>query len=323
MIDFLIAPVNDLVSSHVVLALVVGMLVAMSGALAIIMHVRRRGMDIQRRIEASAGNINAAGQTPPPSQSFTRVAAAVMARVGGDQPPEHYERLRVLRFKLIQAGFLDRRGVQLFFVARVACALVLGLATFVLAMLVFGSASWVAAVLTGSVSSMLGYMSPSVYLERRIEACRNEHRQGFPDVMDLMVVCSQAGLSMEAGIQRIAAEMRAAYPSLSLHLDLATLEVRGGKPISAAVESMARRLGIEEASSFATLLHQSEELGTSLTQSLRAYSDDMRNKRMMRAEEKAYSLPAKLVVPLTLFVFPVLMIVLMLPVVVSVSRTNF
>ena len=104
---------------------------------------------------------------------------------------------------------------------------------------------------------------------------------------------------------------------------MALREMRGGRPMSMAIETMSRRLGIPEARSFATLLHQTEELGSSLTQSLRAYSDDMRNKRMMQAEEKAYALPAKLVVPLTLFVFPVLMVVLMLPVVISVSRSGF
>ena len=94
------------------------------------------------------------------------------------------------------------------------------------------------------------------------------------------------------------------------------------KPVSRAIESLAHRLGIEEAVTFATLLQQSEELGSSITQSLRAYSDDMRNKRLMKAEEKAYALPAKLVIPLTLFIFPVLLIVLILPVAISVSGMN-
>ena len=98
--------------------------------------------------------------------------------------------------------------------------------------------------------------------------------------------------------------------------------MRSGKTLSSAIDALGRRLGIEEARSFATLLAQSEELGSSLSQSLRAYSDDMRNKRLMKAEEKAFSLPAKLVVPLTLFVFPTLLVVLLLPVVVSVSKIN-
>jgi tight adherence protein C len=124
---------------------------------------------------------------------------------------------------------------------------------------------------------------------------------------------------MEAGLDRIAREIGVAFPSLARNLELATIELRSGKPLGKAIESLSARLGIEEAGSFATLLQQSEELGSSLTQSLRAYSDDMRNKRLVRAEEKAYQLPAKLVVPLTLFVFPVLLVVLLLPIVISVS----
>ena len=89
--------------------------------------------------------------------------------------------------------------------------------------------------------------------------------------------------------------------------------------MSSAIDAFGKRLGIEEASSFATLLTQSEELGSSLGKSLRVYSEDMRNKRLMKAEEKAHSLPAKLVVPLTLFVFPTLLVVLLLPIVISVS----
>ena len=136
---------------------------------------------------------------------------------------------------------------------------------------------------------------------------------GFPDFMDLMVVSAEAGLSMEAAIDRIARELVEGYPSLAENLYMVSLEIRAGKSFTEALERMGERLGIEEASMLAALLQQSAELGTSLSQSLRVYSDEMRNKRMSRAEEKAYALPAKLVVPLTLFVFPVLIVTLMYP----------
>jgi tight adherence protein C len=140
---------------------------------------------------------------------------------------------------------------------------------------------------------------------------------GFPDFMDLMVVCAEAGLSMEAAIERIARELVDGYPSLAENLYMASLEIRAGKGFGEALQRMGERLGIEEATMLATLLQQSADLGTSLSQSLRVYSEEMRNKRMSRAEEKAYALPAKLVVPLTLFVFPVLIVSLMFP---AVSR---
>ena len=140
-----------------------------------------------------------------------------------------------------------------------------------------------------------------------------EHRAGFPDFMDLLVVCADAGLSMEASLDRVGRELADSYPSLGANIHMATLEIRAGRSLSEALEHLGDRLGLEESRSFATLLQQSEELGSSMTDALRVYSDDMRHKRLSRAEEKAYSLPAKLSVPLVLCVFPVLVIVIMLP----------
>jgi tight adherence protein C len=138
--------------------------------------------------------------------------------------------------------------------------------------------------------------------------------------MDLMVVCAEAGLSMEAAIERIARELVDGYPSLAENLYMVALEIRAGKSFSDALDRMGERLAIEEARMLATLLQQSAELGTSLSQSLKIYSEEMRNKRMSRAEEKAYALPAKLVVPLTLFVFPVLIVTLMYPAIARVME---
>jgi tight adherence protein C len=124
---------------------------------------------------------------------------------------------------------------------------------------------------------------------------------------------------MEAALDRVGRELADSYPSLSANIYMATLEIRAGRTLSEALEHFGDRLGLDEARSFATLLQQSEELGSSLTDALRVYSDDMRHQRLSRAEEKAYSLPAKLSVPLTLCVFPVVIIVIMLPVYVQIK----
>jgi tight adherence protein C len=163
-------------------------------------------------------------------------------------------------------------------------------------------------------AGIAGYFGPTVYLGRRIAARKNEHRSGFPDFMDLLVVCADAGLSMEAALDRVGRELSDSYPSLSANVYMATLELRAGRTLSDALDHLADRLGLEEARSFATLLQQSEELGSSMTDALRVYSDEMRHKRLSTAEEKAYSLPAKLSVPLTLCVFPVVIVVILLPV---------
>src|SRR5712691_746249 len=208
---------------------------------------------------------------------------------------------RELKRRLVQAGFLDPRAPAFFFLARILTGLGLALAALLLLPSIlddFGTNVWFFVWPVG----LAGYFVPNFYLKRRIRARENEHRAGFPDFMDLLVVCADAGLSMEAALDRVGRELSDSYPSLSANIYMAALEHFGD------------RLGLDEARSFATLLQQSEELGSSLTDALRVYSDDMRHQRLSRAEEKAYSLPAKLSVPLTLCIFPVVIIVIMLPV---------
>jgi tight adherence protein C len=220
---------------------------------------------------------------------------------------------KVLRQRLVQAGIYDSRGVAYFFMARTALAVGLAAALFVILPIIrpnAGSFFWLMVIVGG----IAGYVGPSMYIDKRISARKVEHRSGFPDFMDLLVVCADAGLSMEAALDRVGRELSDSYRSLSANIHMATLEMRAGRTLSETLDHLADRLGLEEARSFATLLQQSEKLGSSLTDALRVYSDDMRHQRLSRAEEKAYSLPAKLSVPLTLCVFPVVIIVIMLPV---------
>ncbi len=229
---------------------------------------------------------------------------------------------RQLRRRMIQAGFLDPRAVPIFFIARIVLAVVLGIAAFVTVPIMAPDKAQMMWGITW-IAGLLGYFAPNFYLNRRITARQTEHRCGFPDFMDLLVVCADAGLSMEASLDRVGRELSDSYPSLGANIYMTTLEIRAGRRVSEALEHFGDRLGLEEARSFATLLQQSEELGSSLTEALRVYSDDMRHKRLSRAEEKAYSLPAKLSVPLTMCVFPVVIIVIMLPVYVRFKTGAF
>lgn len=231
--------------------------------------------------------------------------------------------VKSLRGRLIQGGFFDRRAVAWFFGLRFLCLMLALVITAGILFTIFEVETWNATIGVLSVAGLVGYMAPSVLLSRVTEKNKREFASAFPDFMDLMIVCTQAGMSIEAGIDRVASELKSSYPTFCRNLELTTVEMRSGKAVSKAIDSFAKRLGIAEAQSFATLLAQSEDLGASISQSLRAYSEDMRNKRLTNAEEKAASLPAKLVVPLTLFVFPTLMVVLLLPVVISVSMATF
>jgi tight adherence protein C len=169
------------------------------------------------------------------------------------------------------------------------------------------------------VGGILGYLVPSLALDRIIARRRDEYRIGFPDFMDLLVVCADAGLAMEAALERVGRELTPSYPALGTNIHLTNLEIRAGRTLTEALEHFAARLGLDEAKSFATLIQQSAELGSSITEALRVYSEDMRHKRLSNAEEKAYALPAKLSFPLMVCVFPVLFVVILLPVFVRIK----
>lgn len=230
--------------------------------------------------------------------------------------------MKVLRRRLVQAGFYDPRTVGFFFLARTGLAIGLAVAVFIFGPAFIsgeGSMFWMFVGFAG----VAGYVGPSMYIDRRIKAHRQEHLSGFPDFMDLLVVCADSGLSMEAALDRVGRELADSYPSLCANIHMANLEIRAGRTLGEALEHLGERLGLPEARSFATLIQQSTELGSSITDALRVYSDDMRHKRLSRAEEKAYALPAKLSIPMMLCIFPVLFVVILLPVVVKVSLGQY
>jgi tight adherence protein C len=248
------------------------------------------------------------------AQQLVEYATKHYASVGKD------DNTKVLRGKLIKAGIYDPRAVGYFFIGRIALAIALAAAAYMLAPAEENSSAHWFMVVAGGIA---GYVGPSLYLDRRTKNRRLEHQAGFPDFMDLLVVCADAGLSMEASLDRVGRELGDSYPSLTANIHMTNLEIRAGRTMSDALNQLADRLGLEEARSFATLIQQSEELGSSITDALRVYSDDMRHKRLSRAEEKAYSLPARLSLPMMICIFPVIFIVIMLPVFVRLHTGNF
>jgi len=226
------------------------------------------------------------------------------------------ENMKILRRRLVQAGIYDPRAVAFFFIARTALAISLAIAVFTFLPFLRPSTSSTVLWMLVMAGGVLGYVGPSVYIDKRISARKLEHRSGFPDFMDLLVVCADSGLSMEASLERVGGELGQTYPSLSANIHLTNLEIRAGRPLKEALEHFADRLALEESRAFATLINQSIDLGSSITDAMRVYSDDMRHKRLSTAEEKAYALPAKLAVPMMVCIFPVLFVVILLPVIV-------
>ncbi len=277
--------------------------------------VRRRATRVGLGEESSAGRRSLRYSGLKAAQKLVDYTAKHYSSVDGKD-------MKRLRHRLVQAGIYDSHAAAYFFIARTAMAVGVALALFcVLQMLgMYGKTPFWLLVMAGG---LCGYLAPSVYLDRRVAAKRLEHQAGFPDFMDLLVVCADAGLAMEAALERVGRELSDSYPSLAANIHMANLEIRAGCTLTEALDHLGDRLGLEEARSFATLIQQSDELGSSVSDALRVYSEDMRHKRMSRAEEKAYSLPAKLTVPMMLCIFPVLFIVILSPVIVRLVTHNW
>jgi tight adherence protein C len=302
----------------------VGVLVFLAaGTLAFsVMAVVRVQGSVKRRA-ATIGRVGGEGSSGS-SRSLRHSSLKAAQRVI-DLTTRHYnsgasEETKVLRRRMIMAGIYDERAVAYFFLGRTVLAVALAMLAFFFLPMEHGTTHhW---LFTG-VAGVIGYLGPSLYLDNRTKTRKQEHQSGFPDFMDLLVVCADAGLSMEASLDRVGRELGDSYPSLTANIHMACLEIRAGRTMSDALEHLGDRLGIEEARSFSTLIQQSEELGSSITDALRVYSDDMRHKRLSRAEEKAYSLPAKLTVPMMVCIFPVLFVVILLPVFVRLYLGNY
>ncbi len=286
-------------------------------AFALMIGVRAREAVRRRAARVSPDEDSSAGRRS------LRYSGLKAAQKLVDYTSKHYSSvdgkdMKMLRHRLVQAGIYDSHAAAYFFIARTAMAVGLALVSFfVLQMLgMHGKTPFWLLVMAGG---LCGYLAPSAFLARRVAAKRLEHQAGFPDFMDLLVVCADAGLAIEAALDRIGRELSDSYPSLAANIHMAILEIRAGRTLTEALEHLGDRLGLEEARSFATLIRQSDELGSGVSNALRVYSEDMRHKRMSRAEEKAYSLPAKLSVPMMVCIFPVLFIVILLPVIVQLA----
>jgi tight adherence protein C len=294
-----------------------------AGILAFLLMVFLRARNsVKRRSERM---LDQSGRPGSGSRSLRHSSVQAVSKLI-EYTTKHYasgndDNMKVLRKRLIQAGIYDARGVAFFFIARTGLAIGLAAAVFVvLPLLMQASESffWLM-VIVGGIG---GYVGPSVYIDRRIATRTVEHRRGFPDFMDLLVVCADSGLSMEASLERVGREMGDSYPSLTANIHMTNLEIRAGRTLKDALERFADRLALDEARSFATLINQSIDLGSSITDAMRVYSDEMRHKRLSLAEEKAYALPAKLAVPMMVCIFPVIFVVILAPVYVRLHMMH-
>jgi len=229
--------------------------------------------------------------------------------------PQKADELSAVRLKLLRAGYPDKGAVRVFHLAK----MVLGVALLVLGVIYTMIKSANGEVTTQSLflytllPAAVGYYLPQYWVNKRVEKRQTEIIQGFPDALDMMLVCVEAGQSLDQSIIRVARESRAGYPALADEFEMVANEVKAGKERVQVLKDMAERVGVPDVASFVTTLVQSATFGTSIAEALRVYSSDMRDKRVMRAEEKANTLPTKLTLGTMLFTVPPLMVILIGP----------
>ena len=282
---------------------------------------RRRGIvdkikGAEERLILDRGDeYNAAGSTAP-GRYFNRLISLLGHRI----KPRDAEEISGLRMKLIQAGY-RKQSASLFFFGYKAFFAALLAATFFLAKVFLVRAIQPGVFVTVTVLlGLLGFYLPNLWLRIKTSARQEKILEGFPDALDLMVVCVEAGLGLDAAINRVGEEMKLRNTLVSEEFRLLGLELRAGKLRREALHNLGVRTGLEEVKSLMTLLVQTDKFGTSIALALRVHSDSMRTKRYQRAEEMAAKLPVKLVFPLVLCIFPALFVVIVGPAIIKIFR---
>ena len=225
-----------------------------------------------------------------------------------------------LRSKLVAAGYDSPAAPKIFTLIRLALVFILPAAYVLLASVGNRELSFFKLYLFGSVLALLGLYLPNLFVTAKADRRRETITNGFPDCLDLLLVCVEAGLGLEAALDRVGREMTTSHPLVAQLILMATMQLRAGAAREAALRKMGDMSGVDEIRSFSTLLIQSDKLGTSMSDTLRVYAAEMREKRRMRAEEKAHRLPVLISIPLVVCMLPTMIGVLMLPGVVRTVR---
>jgi len=227
--------------------------------------------------------------------------------------PKSQQEISVVQQRLVRAGFRSENAMKMFYGAKVITPLVLGVLAWVSGAYHFGPMFIFALALGG------GFLAPDFWLGRQISKRQAEIKKGLPDVLDLLVICVEAGLSLDQATARTAQELEKAQPALSDELGIVALEQRAGRARADAWKHLAERTDVDVVRNLVSMLVQAEQFGTSVGKTLRVHSDTLRTKRVQEIEEKAAKLSVKLLFPLVLFIFPSLFLVVLGPAVLVMA----
>ncbi len=225
-----------------------------------------------------------------------------------------------LRIRMMQAGFTGPNVVRNYFLIRTVLAIGLPIGFLFLAP-VIGIALPVKKLMLLTVGlGLAGLYLPGIWVSSRVDKRQRAISEAFPDALDMMVVCVEAGLGLDAAFTRVGTQIAPAHPLLAAELGMVALELRAGKTRADALRNFSKRIALREVTSFVTLLLQSDALGTSVGQTLRIHAEEMRAHRMLRAEEMAHKLPVKLTIPLVSCILPAMFAAVLLPGMLRIVR---
>lgn len=318
MFDFVLA------SNVARIALLLGIFAVVAVVAFVTLGAALRRQDIKRGLAdiAAEGPVIVRGPDTGASArnlSWAKLAAFV-EKHGLDLADTKEDRLRE---KMLAAGFASPMAPRIFTLVRLILIVLLPTIYVIIAYSQPEPPGFLTVYLIGASLALLGLFLPNLFVQAKADRRQEAIVNGFPDCLDLILVCVEAGLGIEAAMDRVGREMVHSHPLVAGLLSATTLHLRAGASKEEAYRRMAELSHVAEIRSFATLLIQSDKLGTSIASTLRVYSEEMREKRRMRAEEKAHRLPVLISVPLVVFMLPTMIGVLMLPAGIRMVRDIF
>ena len=273
-----------------------------------------------RREELKAGIVTA---TAKKRQSLVRKTDATerVKDTLGNMKVLQDSQLEIIQQKLAHAGYRNKELAVYIIGLRAVLPIVLGILGFVVIFLMGAFPEWGPMKRNGAMIALVGlaYKGPEIFLKNKATKRTDAIRKGLPDALDLLVICAEAGLTVDAAFNRVAKELGRAYPELGDEFALTAIELSFLNERKKAFDNLAYRVDLEDVKGVVTTMVQTERYGTPLAAALRVLSAEFRNQRMMRAEEKAARLPAIMTVPLILFILPVLFVVILGPAACSIS----
>jgi len=273
---------------------------------------------VRGRLEVIAGGA-ALRPERPPSQWVQRIVKLTGPLARLSVPEEGWEGSAV-RTHFMNAGIRSPSAPAIYFGAKTALALLFPVLLYFYVSTTGSKLHGNALLAALLVAAAIGYYLPNIILRRLVFVRQREIFETFPDALDLMTICVEAGLAMDAAIARVADEIKLNSPILSEELHLVTLELRAGASKDRALRNLALRTGVEDVDTLVAMLIQAERFGTSIGASLRVHADSLRTKRRLRAEEAAAKIALKLLFPLIFCIFPSLLLVLLGPAFIQIYR---